>query len=119
MTSPQLLNYLRAHRKRLGLSQDDVAYLLGVESGAKVCRYERFVREPGLRAALACEVIFQRPIRELFPGLYQQIERDVACRARALTRKMDRQGEVRRGGCKRQALSTIGGPKTRVLFDNK
>ena len=66
MASSQLPNYLRTHRKRLGLSQDEVAYLLGAESGAKASRYERFSREPGFRTALACEAVFQRPIRELF-----------------------------------------------------
>src|SRR5258708_38807061 len=55
MAAPHLHNYLRAHRKRLGLSQDEVAYLLGAESGAKVCRYERLVRGASLETALAFE----------------------------------------------------------------
>lgn len=85
--SPQLPNYLRAQRKRLSLSQEEVAFLLGAESGAKVCRYERFAREPSLRTALACEAIFQRPVRELFAGLYQTTEQEVALRTKALARK--------------------------------
>lgn len=87
MSSPQLPNYLRANRKRLALSQADVAFLLGTQSGAKVCRYERFVREPSLQTALAYEVIFKRSVSELFSGLYQKVERQIAKRARALADK--------------------------------
>ncbi len=81
MSSAQLPNYLRANRKRLGLLQDDVAFLLGAETGESVCRHERFVREPSLAIALAYEAIYQRPVRELFAGLYQEIEKGIATRA--------------------------------------
>jgi transcriptional regulator with XRE-family HTH domain len=78
------------HRKRAGLSQDEVAYLLGCGHGAKVSRYERFNREPSLRTALAYEVIFQVPVRELFAGIYEQSRRDVERRTRYLVRRIER-----------------------------
>ncbi len=87
MPLTHLPNYLRANRKRLSLSQDDVAFLLGVQSGAKVSRYERFVRQPGLETALAYEAVFQIPVRTLFPGLYRQIEQQVILRAKMLCRR--------------------------------
>src|SRR5437667_8625700 len=90
MPSPLLQNYLRANRKRLALSQDDVAFLLGTRSGGKVCRYEHFVRLPSLETALAYEAIFRRSVSELFPGLYQKVERDVAERAIILAERKDR-----------------------------
>jgi hypothetical protein len=61
MSSHHFPNYLRAHRKRLSLSQDEIAYLLGAYSGAKVCCYERFHYEPVFHTALAYEAIFGRP----------------------------------------------------------
>src|ERR1041384_6782549 len=85
MSSTPLPNYLLANRKRSRLSQDEVAFLLGVQSGAKVCRHERFVREPSLATALAYEAILQRPVSELFGGLYKKIEQEVAARAKTLT----------------------------------
>jgi transcriptional regulator with XRE-family HTH domain len=115
MASPQLPNYLRTNRKRFGLSQDEVAYLLGAESGAKVCRYERFVREPGLRAALACEAIFQRPVRELFAGLYAEIEREVAGRAKKLVLKTDRMKPGQRTDRKRERLAKIATAKSKKI----
>ena len=47
MSSSPLPNYLRPHRKRLGLSQEEVAFLLGFRGeskGAGVCKDERFER---------------------------------------------------------------------------
>lgn len=84
MTSTQLPNYLRANRKRLALSQDEVAFLLGTKSGAKVSRYERFAREPSLKTALEYEAIFQRSVSELFGGMYQDAEQNVVKRAQLL-----------------------------------
>jgi len=80
-----LSNYLRTHRKRLTLSQEEVAFLLGVngmEKGIKVSRDENSVREPSLEIALAYEAIYGIPVRELFAGLYEQAERKVAERAK-------------------------------------
>ena len=107
MTSPQLPNYLRANRKRLALSQDEVAFLLGTQSGAKVCRYERFVREPSLETALAYEVIFKRSVSELFPGLYQKVELQVAARVKALAARTDRGKSNGQAVRKREALADL------------
>ena len=103
----QLPNYLRANRKRLALSQDEVAFLLGTQSGAKVCRYERFAREPSLETALACEAIYQRPVRELFGGLYQKAEQDVVARAKTLAERTSRGKPNRQTAHKRQVLTKI------------
>lgn len=113
MASSHLPNYLRANRKRLGLSQDEVAFLLGAENGTKVCRYERFTREPGFHAALACEVVFQRPLRELFAGLYEEIEREVAARAKRLVLRTDWVKLGNKGSRKREVLEGIAAPKKR------
>src|SRR4051794_21431076 len=85
MLYSQLPNYLLANRKKLGLSQDDVAFLLGTKSGAKVSRYEHFARNPTMENVFACEAIFQIPASELFAGIYQTIQEQVADRAKTLT----------------------------------
>jgi transcriptional regulator with XRE-family HTH domain len=103
----QLPNYLLSNRKRLTLSQDEVAFLLGTQSGAKVCRYERFAREPSLEMALAFEVIFQRSASELFDGLYKKVEQEVAARAKELAARTDRQKPNRRTARKREILTNI------------
>jgi transcriptional regulator with XRE-family HTH domain len=106
MPSPQLSNYLRANRKRLALAQDEVAFLLGTQSGAKICRHERFVSEPDLETALAYEAIFKRSVSELFGGLYQKVEREVAERAKGLINKKDRKANAQTAR-KLQALTEL------------
>lgn len=109
MASSQLPNYLRANRKRLALSQDEVAFLLGTKSGAKISRYERFDRNPNLETALAFEVIFQRPMRELFSGIYQKVKHEVASRAKTLNDRENNRESDQQSERKRQVLTTIAG----------
>jgi transcriptional regulator with XRE-family HTH domain len=103
----QLPNYIRPDRKRLALSQSEMAFLMGMYRGASVSRYEQYYREPNLEKALALEVIFGKPVKELFPGLYQKVEREVRTRAKTLIYKTDQGRSVRRAARKRQRLASI------------
>ena len=107
MTSPLLTNHLRANRKRLALSQDEVAFLLGTEKGSKICRYEQFIRMPSLETALAYEVICKRSVSELFPGLYQKAEMKVAARARELVERTRSAKSNQRTARKREVLADL------------
>ena len=100
----KLPNYLRAHRKRLGLSQNDIAFLLGAESGAKVCRYEKFNRLPGLETILAYSAIFKRPTSELFAGFHDRIVYEIAIRAEKLLEKSKEEPENTR---RKKTLSAL------------
>jgi transcriptional regulator with XRE-family HTH domain len=64
----KLENYLETYRKRTGLSQKEVAFLLGAQSGAKVCRYERFWELPQFKTLMSYERLFGAPVRQLFAG---------------------------------------------------
>jgi transcriptional regulator with XRE-family HTH domain len=89
MTGQKLNNYLRTYRKRAGLSQDEMAFLLGGRRGTSVSRYERFRRSPELPAAFAYEVIFRVPSSKLFAGIFDQVQRAAIRRVRALHRRLD------------------------------
>jgi transcriptional regulator with XRE-family HTH domain len=116
MASDHLPNYLLSHRKRSALSQTEVAFLLGVQSGAKVCRHERFTLDPGLQTALAYEAIYQRPISELFPGLVEKIQNEVRARVKILEQKELRSNTSALTTRKRQSLAAIfpTGPHNRL-----
>jgi transcriptional regulator with XRE-family HTH domain len=86
--SQRLANYLLTYRKHAGLSQDEVAFLLGGESGTKISRYEQSVRLPTLETALAYEAILGIPTRELFAGIFAKVERSSLERAEALAGKL-------------------------------
>ena len=109
MPSQRLSNHLRKYRKRFALSQRDVAYLLGVNSSSKVCRYERFTREPGLYTSLAYEAIFRRPTSELFPGIFERIETAVKARAKRLLNKNNKKHLSQLSMRKCQTLEAIAG----------
>ena len=85
----KLANYLRTYRRRAGLTQNEVAFLLGTASGTRVSRYERFDRQPGLPTAFAYEVVFAVPQRQLFGGLYERVEHQVRGRAGALIKRLE------------------------------
>ena len=88
MTSSKLPNYLRVYRKRLGLSQNEVAFLLGWRNASQPSRYEHFSRVPALRTALALAVIFQVSVCELFSGEYQKVENAVRRQAQRLESRL-------------------------------
>ncbi len=85
--SNRLPNNIWRYRKRHGLSQNDVACFLASHDGSSVSRFEQGTREPSLRAALAYHAIFSVPVHELFPGIYEEVEKEVQQRARDLSQR--------------------------------
>ncbi len=89
MATHKLENYLRTYRKRSGLTQREVAFLVGCRNGAQVSRYEKRRRLPPLRTALACEAAFGVPVSELFAGLRDGAGQAVGERLGALKSKLE------------------------------
>ena len=78
---PHLLpSYLHTLRKQWGLSQPDLASLLGV-TGSALCRFENLSRRPSAELILGAEVIFGHSAKDVFPGFYHEVERDIVDRA--------------------------------------
>jgi len=103
----RLPNYLKTYRRRAGLSQDEVAFLLGCQSGAKVSRYERRSRQPSLETALAYEAVLGVPARELFAGVYEKVEEEIKKRARLLSGNVSAAQTNRETERKMKALSML------------
>lgn len=95
MTSHKLANYLRAYRKRSGLSQSEVAYLLGCKNGAQVSRYERRRHMPPLRTALAFQAALDTPLSELYAGTYESVAKQVRVRGQSLAVKLQTRTPIR------------------------
>lgn len=77
MTIAEVANYLRAHRRRCGLSQRELAHIVGYITQAPVSEHERSVTIPALLIALSYEVVFRVPLSELFPALYRTVEANI------------------------------------------
>jgi transcriptional regulator with XRE-family HTH domain len=80
---------LRTHRRRHGLSQAEIAMLLGAVSGTKVSRYENLTRMPAVNTVFAYEVMFNQPASELFAGRYQAVRLAVQERARRMVEQLN------------------------------
>lgn len=77
MTIEQIANYLRSHRRKSGLSQRELAHIVGYVTQAPVSDHERSVTIPALLIALSYEIVFRVPISELFPALYRTVEANI------------------------------------------
>ncbi|KYK46060.1 hypothetical protein A1D31_33725 [Bradyrhizobium liaoningense] len=80
----RLKTYLRTFRRRWGLTQTELAFLIGIKSSTLVSRFEELKRTPNLSAAFACKIIFDATLAELFPGLFDDVQEAVYLRATEL-----------------------------------
>lgn len=83
MSSSSVGTYLRFLRRKSGLSQKELARILGTVTGGQVSRHERSVSPPTLIAAFGYQVMFRQPASEIFPGLFHTIEAGVVERIEA------------------------------------
>ena len=81
---PKLIHYLRNERRETGLTQADLAALLGARWKSKVSRYERRQAVPPLETALGYEAVMRKPVAQLFAGMYYAVAAGVRARARDL-----------------------------------
>ncbi len=105
--SQPLKNYIRSARKRAGLSQGDLASLLGGRGGKLVSRYELFQREPMLPMALAFESALGVPVNELFKGLAETARQTALRRAKVMELQLRNKPATRATERKRQSLRRI------------
>lgn len=80
MTHSHPASYLRSHRKRSGLSQKEVADLLGYLHEGEISRHERLTTVPPFHIALAYQALFRVPVSEIFPGRYETAKHEVEAR---------------------------------------
>jgi transcriptional regulator with XRE-family HTH domain len=76
-TEEPTLCYLRTHRRIWGLTQRELAPLMGFKSADHVSRIETGSRPPTLQTALACQVLFGIPPSAMFPHAYEVVEERV------------------------------------------
>lgn len=107
--SRKLPNYLRTYRRRAGLTQKELGFLLGCKTGAKVSRYEHYQREPSLYAILSCDAIFGAPLCDLFAGMYSEARNKVAERAKAMLARLQGLPQTKRIAGKAKVLSRLIG----------
>lgn len=84
----RLDNYLKPYRRRTGLSQAELASILGLKTEAQISRFEKRHRMPTVAVAFGLAVALAVPINELFAGLAQHIAKAVRTRRSHLLKKL-------------------------------
>lgn len=107
MATAPLATYLRTHRKRSGLSQDQIACLIDLSSGTTVSRHEATHRAPTFEQAFAYEVLFGAPASALFPGEYEKARRRIEVNAIRLLEVVVGQPESRAREHRVKFLETV------------
>jgi DNA-binding XRE family transcriptional regulator len=81
----RIKTYVRPLRRRWGLTQKELAFIIGAKSGTVVSRIEGVKRTPNVATVLACALVFDvaAPV-ELFPVLVSQIHENVRRRVNEL-----------------------------------
>jgi transcriptional regulator with XRE-family HTH domain len=105
--SSRLTNYLKTWRKRSGLTQHELAFLLGNQTAAQVSRFERQARIPNLNTAFSFQAIFDVPAHELLPESYRKAERSIALRADLLSHHLQTSRNSARKRLKLSLLSAV------------
>src|SRR5438105_9729363 len=83
-------NRLWQTRKRRGLEQKQVAYLLNYHTADQVSRYELGTRLPTLETALLLEMIYSAPLRVLYKDLYERLQAEFKERLERIPQLHDR-----------------------------
>ena len=77
ITKTNVRCYLRTHRRIWGLTQPELASLLGLRSASHLSRIEHGKYAPKIEVAIACQVIFGIPPSAMFPQVYTLVEEEV------------------------------------------
>lgn len=75
--APPAASRLQSHRRKSGLTQRELAGIIGVANDVQIFRHESGVSIPPLTVALAYSILFQVPISEIFPSLYEAVSENI------------------------------------------
>ncbi len=86
-------SYLQVLRRQAGLTQRELAELLGYGDERAVSKHEQLDRLPSLIAACGYSVVFGKSLPELFPGLYEAVQQAVEKHVTELQVKLSGRGQ--------------------------
>lgn len=89
MLSEHSTNRLALLRRQLGLSQKQLAALIG-QARTVISAYERGHVLPNLAAAGMFQLLFRVNVADLFPGLFEQLQRELEANRVKLTHSLER-----------------------------
>lgn len=103
-----VLSRLRSRRRARGLTQRELAIILGLESHAHLSRLESGERHPSIKVAMVAELLFGETMESLFPGLHQSAMSAVVVRLGKVL-QMNKTDSSIRGIRKRKFIEEVAG----------
>ncbi|MBK8954978.1 MAG: helix-turn-helix transcriptional regulator [Saprospiraceae bacterium] len=92
MSSPP--NYLRVYRKRSGLVQEDIAYLLNLPDYSNISRYEKGLRSPTTELLLTYHHLFDVPIESFYEQESESIRFTLIQRIKDLIQELKKENQI-------------------------
>lgn len=80
-------NRIFFYRKKRGLTQHEVALIIGLKNGSHISNYERGVATPSLVRALELALALNTPLEFLFEDTVCEIKQDLMVQRERLYRK--------------------------------
>ena len=71
------VNFIRLYRKKQGLTQKELASLLGFKSSSSISNYERGKKMPGLEVLLKLEIACRTPGAFLYRTHYLKLKKEL------------------------------------------
>ena len=68
-----MFNYIKAHRKNWGLTQRELAFIIGFDNHVRISQLEQGKKKPNFTEAIIFELLFDKSISRLFPDIYHEI----------------------------------------------
>lgn len=109
-------NYLRSCRKKLGLTQNQLAFLLGLESGSRISVLEGGRGLPTLREAVMFERLFGQAVCAIWPEWVKKTEENFESHIEKLVNGLarsflgSRRKQQRAAFTRRQLTVVLDGP---------
>lgn len=88
MESHPAASYLRMYRRKSGLSQRELAEVLGLITEWRISEHERSITVPRLLTAISYEIVFNIPLSKLFPGFYEAVRGNIESRLTELEARL-------------------------------
>jgi len=92
------INRLRKHRRLMGYTQDDVAYLLGLESKTEISRWEKGITIPKAANVMRLAYIYHTFAEELFREFYKEVRYEIEPREKKLAQMRSKRNEQKKKG---------------------
>jgi DNA-binding XRE family transcriptional regulator len=84
----KITSHVRAYRRRWGFTQDELAFMIGLNSRSVVSKLECCDRLPTLVVGFALYTVFGTRGMELFPAVFREVEAGVLARAHELYERL-------------------------------